>query len=185
MSRLNVCVFSLVSAGLLAVAAGSPAVAAENKPIDVSATARVISMPSPAGPTTPDIAYHGLAATNVSVGYETPGVPCGNCARGAGTPNIGLPWPVFAVQQGAMLTVSDWFESTSYTGPCETHFIMKQGGNVIATGSYHFQGGCNAGYLYGVFFTVPVPATTGFTTVIGTVHGGTNTSGADTFINVQ
>jgi hypothetical protein len=174
-----------MTAGLLAVAVVSPAAAADNKPIDVSATARVISMPSPTGPAAPDIAYHGLAATNVSVGYDTPGVPCGNCAKGAGTPNIGLPWPVFAVQSGATLTISTWFESTTYTGPCEAHFFMKQSDVVIATGAYRFQGGCNAGYLYGVFFTVTAPPTTGFTTIIGTVHGGTNTSGADTFINVQ
>jgi hypothetical protein len=184
MRRLNQCAFSLITAGLLAVAVVSPAAAADV--IDVSATARGISIPSPLGPgQAPDIAYHGLAATNVSVGVETSGVPCGNCVKGGGEPNIGLPWPVFAVQSGSSLTISTWFQSTTYTGPCTAHIFVKQSDTIIDSGHYPFPGGCKAGYLFGVFFTVTAPSTTGFTTVIGTVSGGSNTSGADTFINVQ
>jgi hypothetical protein len=184
MRRLNLLAYSLTAAGLLTITASTPAVAAE--PIDVSASARMISRQSPTGPTAPDIAYHGLAATNVSVGPETSGLPCGECVPGADGNSIGLPWPVFAVSQGETLTVSTWFEATSYTGPCTAALIMKQGNTVVAKGSLPFPGGCNAGYLYGVFFTVPVPVTTGYTVVIGTVSGGgVNKSGADTFINVQ
>jgi hypothetical protein len=62
---------------------------------------------------------------------------------------------------------------------------MKQGNTTIATASYDNTGGCTAGSLYGVFFTVPVPTSTGFTTVIGTISGGPNKSGAVTFLNVQ
>ena len=178
MRRLNLTVFSLMTAGLLAVAA-VPAKAATESNV------RVVSMPSPTGPHQPNAQYAGLDETNVTVGIETSGVPCGNCVGGAGAPNIGLPWPVFAVSQGQTLTVSTWFEATSYTGPCTAGLIMKQGNTVIYSSYYPFQGGCNAGYLYGVFFTVPVPSTTGFTTVIGTVTGGVNKSGSDTFINVQ
>src|SRR5579871_125910 len=105
-----------ITAGLLMVAQVSPA--ADRKPIDVSASARMISMPSPSGAVEPNTNYNGLAATNVTVGLSTSGVPCGNCVAGAGSPNIGLPWPVFAVQQGGILTVSTWFESTSYNGSC-------------------------------------------------------------------
>ncbi len=180
MRKLNLSVFSLMTAGLMAIAVVAPVKAA-----DVSKTARVISMPSPAGAAKPDTSYNGLDATNVTVGVETSGVPCGNCVGGAGFPNIGLPWPVFSVSQGETLTISTWFESTTYTGPCTAGLIVKQGNTVVDSATYPFQGGCNAGYLYGVFFTVPVPTTTGFTTVIGTVTGGTNKTGADTFINVQ
>jgi len=175
-----------MTAGLTALAVVSPAAASDNKPVDVSATGRMISRPSPSGPASPDQStYNGLAATNVSVGPETPGLPCGECVPGAGGNNIGLPWPVFRVPSGAPLTVSTWFESTLYTGPCTAEIILKQGKDVVATGSFAFPGGCNAGFLYGVFFTVPAPATIGFTTVIGSIHGGTNLSGADTFINVH
>ena len=184
MRRLNLYAFSL-TAGLMAVAAVSPAMAA-NKPIDVSATARVVTMPSPTGAAMPNSSYTGLAENNVKVGIATSGVPCGNCVGGAGTPNIGLPWPIFAVSSGSTLTVSTWFESTTYTGSCTAGLIMKQGNTVVSSATFPFPGGCNAGFLYGVFFTVAAPATTGFTTVIGTVSGGgVNKSGADTFINVQ
>ncbi len=178
--------FSLMAAGFIAVAAVSPAVA-DDKPIDASATARGISMPNPNhAAVVPDVSYGGLAETTVTVGLETTNLPCGNCVGGAGTPNIGLPWPVFAVQQGQTMTISTWFESTMYTGPCTAGIIMKQGASVIYSATYPFPGGCNTGYLYGVFFNVPVPATTGFTTVIGTISGGgTNKSGTATFINVQ
>ena len=77
------------------------------------------------------------------------------------------------------------WESTSYTGPCTSVLILKQGSAVVFSTSFPFPGGCAAGGLYGVIYTVPAPSTTGFTAVIGTVHGGSNTSGADTFINIQ
>jgi hypothetical protein len=186
MRKLNMCAFSLMTAGLMAVAVVSPAAAADKKPIDVSKTARMISVASPSGPRAQQTSYSGLAATNVSVGPETTGVPCGECVPGAGGNNIGLPWPLFAVESGSTLTVSTWFESTSYTGSCTAGIILSQGATVVATGEYPFPGGCAAGFLYGVFFTVPAPATTGFTTVVGTINGGgINKSGADTFINVQ
>jgi hypothetical protein len=185
MRKLNVCAFSLMTAGLMTVAAVSPAAAADNKPIDVSATARVISIQKPTGAAKPDTSYSGLAATNVSVGPETSGVPCGECVPGAGGNTIGLPWPEFAIPSGTTMTVSTWFEATTYTGACTAGLIMEQGNKVVATGTYSFPGGCNAGYLYGVFFTVPAPATTGFTSVVGTISGGANKSGADTFINIQ
>lgn len=185
MRGLKLSAFSFATAGLVAVALVSPAAAADRKPIDVSATARVISTRSATGAAMPNAAYNGLAETNVTVGIETPGVPCGECVPRVPGNNIGLPWPVFAVQQGQTLTISTWFESTTYTGACTAGLIMKQAGAVIATATYPFQGGCEAGFLYGVFFTVPVPDTTGFTTVIGTISGGTNKSGGDTFINVQ
>jgi len=175
-----------MTAGLAAVAVVSPAVAADSKPLDVSASARVISMPSPFGAAQPDTSYGGLAETTVTVGPETTGVPCGQCVTGASTNNIGLPWPIFAVPQGTTLTVSTWFQSTSYTGSCTAGIILKQGATVISNGSYPFPGGCTAGYLYGVFFTVPAPTTTGFTQIIGEISGGgANKSGASTFINVQ
>jgi hypothetical protein len=181
MRRLNVCAFSLMTAGLMAIAAASPA-AAEDKPISV----RVISMAKPTGPSrTPATAYNGLATTNVTVGVDTPGVPCGNCVDGAGTPNIGVPWPQFAYAPGTTLTISDLWEATTYTGECTAQILLKQGGAVVFSTSFAFPGGCAAGGLYGVIFTVPAPATTGFTTIIGNVHGGTNLSGADTFINVE
>jgi hypothetical protein len=82
------------------------------------------------------------------------------------------------------MTVSTWFQSTAWTGPCTAGLIMKQGSTIIASATYPFPGGCNAGYLYGVFFTVPATSS-GFTTVIGTISGGPNKSGADTFINIQ
>jgi hypothetical protein len=180
--RLYAC--SLMTAGFMAIAAVSPAAAA-NKPIDVSSSARMVSMQSPTH-SLPGAAFGGLAETTVTVGLDTSGLPCGNCVGGAGTPNIGLPWPVFAVQQGQTLSVSTWFESTMYTGPCTAGMIMKQGNTIVATGTLPFPGGCNAGFLYGVFFTLPVPTTTGYTDVIGTVSGGgTNKSGASTFINIQ
>jgi|HubBroStandDraft_1064217.scaffolds.fasta_scaffold00504_5 hypothetical protein len=185
MRRLNLCAFSLTTAGLMALAVVTPAAAADRKPIDVSATARVISMPSPTGAAVPNTSYAGLDETNVTVGIATGGVPCGNCVGGAGTPNIGLPWPIFSVSQGQTLTISTWFEATTYTGPCTAGLIVKQGATIVATATYPFPGGCNAGYLYGVFFDLPVPTTTGFTTVIGSVTGGPNKSGSDTFLNVQ
>ena len=178
MRRVSVYALSLTAAGLVALAMPPLAVADDATPV-------VISVPSPAaGHISLDTHYAGLDETNVTVGVETAGVPCGNCVRQAGTPNIGLPWPVFTVPQDTMMTVSTWFESTTYNGPCTAGVILKQGNTVVYTGSYAFQGGCQAGYLYGVNFDVPAPATTGFTTVIGTVSGGTNKSGADTFINV-
>jgi len=180
MRRLNLSVFSLMTAGLMAIAVVSPASAA-----DVSNTARVISIPSPTGAARPNTSYTGLAETNVSVGPETSGVPCGECVPGAGGNTIGLPWPLFAIAQGTTMTISTWFEATSYSGPCTAGIILKQGNVVIDSATYPFPGGCNAGYLYGVFFTVPAPATTGLTTVIGTVTGGTSKSGADTLINIQ
>ena len=106
MRRLNVCAVSLMSAGLAAFAVVSPAAAADSKPLDVSASARVISMPSPFGAAQPDASFGGLAETTVSVGPETAGVPCGQCVTGASLNNIGLPWPIFAVPQGTTLTVS-------------------------------------------------------------------------------
>jgi hypothetical protein len=175
-------VFSLIAAILAAVA---PAAAADNMPLDVSASARAISIPSATGAAVPDTKYAGLAETNVSVGMQTTGLPCANCVSHAGTPSIGLPWPVFNVAQGSILTISTWFEATSYTGPCTAGLIMKQGNTTITTASYANPGGCTAGSLYGVFFTVPVPTSTGFTTVIGTISGGPNKSGAVTFVNVQ
>lgn len=184
MRNFRLYAFSFIAAGLMATTATSPAAAA-TKPIDVSDTARMISAKSPNGPSVPSTSYAGLAETNVSVGLATSGVPCGECIPGVRGNNIGLPWPIFAVSQGQTLTVSTWFESTMYTGTCSAEFIMKQGNTVVASGSYPFPGGCAAGYLYGVFFTVPVPTTTGFTTVIGSIHGGSNVSGANTFLNVQ
>jgi hypothetical protein len=186
MRKLNVCAFSLMTAGLMTVAVVSPAAAADKKTIDVSGTARMISTHSPVGAVMPNTSYSGLAATNVSVGPETTGVPCGECVPTADGNNIGLPWPLFAVETGSTLSISTWFESTSYTGACTAGIILTQGTTTVATGEYAFPGGCNAGYLYGVFFTVPAPATTGFTSVVGTINGGgINKSGADTFINVQ
>ncbi len=178
-------VFSSIAAGLAVLSSVPPAAAADDKPIDVSASARAISMPSPTGAAVPDARYAGLAETNVSVGIITQGLPCGNCVSHAGTPNIGLPWPVFSVSQGQTLSISTWFEATTYTGPCTAGLIMKQGNTIVATASYPYPGGCNGGYSYGVFFDVPVPTTTGFTTVIGTISGGPNKSGASTFLNVQ
>jgi len=162
-----------------------PAVAAGQIPIDVSASGRAISAPNPTGPLPPDATNNGLAATNVSVGIEAAGVPCENCVLHGGTPNVGLPFPIFAVSKGSILTVSTWFQSTSYTGPCTASFVMKQGSSIVASGSYPYPGGCMAGQLYGVFFTVPVPTTTGQTGVIGSVTGGANKSSAVTAINVQ
>lgn len=179
MRRFNISVLSGLATGLMALAAASPAAAADSKEV------RVISVPSPTGAAAPDASYAGLDETNVTVGPETSGVPCGECVPGAGGNNIGLPWPLFAIPAGTTMTISTWFQSVSYTGPCTAGLILKQGPNVIYTNSYNFQGGCNAGFLYGVFFTVPAPATTGFTTVIGTITGGVNKSGADTFINIQ
>jgi hypothetical protein len=185
MRRLNLCAFSLMTAGLTALAVVSPAAAADSKVIDVSATARVISIQKPTGAAKPDTDYSGLAATNVSVGPETSGLPCGECVPGAGGNSIGLPWPEFAIPSGTTLTVSTWFEATTYTGACTAGVILMQGNTLVAKGTYPFPGGCNAGYLYGVFFTIPAPATTGFTSVVGTISGGNNKSGADTFINIQ
>lgn len=184
MKILRTCAYSSIAAGFMALVSLTPALAAD-QPIDVSTTAQFIAMPSPTGPSTSNTSYNGLAETNVSVGFATPGLPCGNCVGGAGTPNIGLPWPVFAVNGGSILTASTWFESTMYTGPCTAGLIVKQGTQVVSAGSFPLPGGCQAGFLYGVFFTIRAPNTTGFTTVIGTVSGGTNKSGADTFINVQ
>ena len=87
MRKLNMCAFSLMTAGLMAVAVVSPAAAADKKPIDVSKTARMISVASPSGPRAQQTSYSGLAATNVSVGPETTGVPCGECVPGAGGNN--------------------------------------------------------------------------------------------------
>jgi hypothetical protein len=185
MRRLNLCASSLMTAGLLSVAAASPAAAADKRPIDVSASARVISIPSPSGAVPQDTTYAGLAETMVSVGLDTAGVPCAQCVPGAGGNNIGLPWPVFAIPQGATMSISTWFESTSYTGPCTAGLFVKQGSTVVASGSFPFPGGCQSGNLYGVFFTVPAPTTTGYTSVTGAITGGTNKSGAITFINVQ
>ncbi|MGA2131487.1 MAG: hypothetical protein ABSH50_04155 [Bryobacteraceae bacterium] len=178
--------FSLISAGFLAVASASPALA-EDKPVDVSATARGISMPSPthASPS-PDNAYGGLAMTIVAIGEETSGVPCGQCVPTAGGNNIGLPWPVFTLEQGETMSVSTWFASSTYTGPCTVGLLLKNSGTIVASGSYPWPGGCEAGYLYGVIFTVPVPTKTGFTQVIGQIAGGgTNKSGTVSFIDVQ
>ncbi len=121
----------------------------------------------------------------MSVGLATPGLPCGNCVGGADTPNIGLPWPRFTVKQGQTLAISTWFESTTYTGPCTAGLLPKQDGKVVTSGSFPFPGGCAAGFLNGVFFTVPVPTGTGLTTVTGLVSGGTNKSGAITLLNVR
>jgi hypothetical protein len=180
MRKFSMLGISLMTAGLVAVAVVSPASAA-----DYSNTARMISIPSPTGPSHSNTAYNGLAATNVSVGPETSGLPCGECVPGAGGNSIGLPWPEFLIPAGTTMTISTWFQSTSYTGTCTAAIILKQGNTVIDNAQYPFPGGCNAGYLYGVFFTVPAPATTGYTTVIGSIQGGTNKSGADTFINVE
>jgi hypothetical protein len=186
MQMTNLCAFSLMTAGLMAVALVSPAVAEDNTPVDVSATARVFSMPSPTVAAVPDTGGGGLAATNVSVGLETHNLPCVDCVHGAGTPNIGLPFPVFSVSQGAVLTVSDLFEATSYTGPCTAAFVLKQNDSVVAKGSFPITNGCQAGMLYGVSFNVPVPTTTGPTTVIGWVSGSPNIkSGAIAFIKVN
>jgi len=167
------------------VAAVPPAVAADSTPVDVSATARTVSVWNPASVVAPGNTFAGLAETNVSVGIKTPGVPCENCVRSAGGNNVGLPWPVFAVSQGQSLTVSTWFQSVSYAGPCTAAFLMEQASGVVATGSYTYPNGCTAGTLEGVFFDLPVPATTGFTTVIGTVSDGSAKSSAVTFIYVQ
>jgi hypothetical protein len=186
MRKLNLSAISL-AAGLMTLITVSPASAAgTKKPIDFSSTARVIAIPSPTAGQGRQSAYHGLSATNVTVGVETPGVPCGNCIRGAGQPNIGLPWPVFAVTQGTSTTMSVWFEDTLYTGVCTTGLLLKNGPQVVSESSYVFPGGCQPGFLYGVFFTVDTTELpTGFTTVIGSIHGGTNESGANTFINIQ
>jgi len=121
----------------------------------------------------------------VTVGMETAGVPCVDCVPGAGTPNIGLAWPVFTVSAGSTLSITSLWQSTNYTGPCTSVLILKQGNTVVFSTSFPFPGGCASGGLYGVIYTVPAPRTTGFTTVIGTITGGTNKSGANTFINVQ
>ncbi len=181
MRRLNLCVFSLITAGLAAVV---PA-AADDQLVDVSATARMISMPSPNTAVPSGFNYKGLAETSVIAGLETPGVPCANCVAGASTPNIGAPWPVFAVQRGQTLNISTWFESTAYTGPCTASILLKQNGKPVATGSFPLPNGCGADIRYGIFFTVPVPNGAGLTTVTGMVSGGTNKSGAITLLNVQ
>lgn len=184
MRRFDLCFSSFLTAGLMLAATVTPSTAAE-KPYDASASARVVSVPIPAGAVKPESSYAGLAEATVTVGLETLGVPCGECVPGVSGNNIGLPWPLFTVSQGETLSVSTWFESTLYSGACTAEFIMKQGTTVVASGVYPFPGGCTPGYLYGVFFTVPVPTTTGFTTVIGSIHGGPNTSGVNTFLNVQ
>ncbi len=56
MRRLYLCVFSLITAGLAAVV---PA-AADDQPVDVSATTRMISMPSPNAAEPSDSNYKGL-----------------------------------------------------------------------------------------------------------------------------
>lgn len=174
---------SSIAAGLLAVAAVAPAQAGEV--LDVSSTARFVKIPRPGGALPSNTQFGGLAETTVSVGLETSGVPCGNCVP-ASEPNIGLPWPVFAVSQGQTMSISTWFEATEYTGPCTGGILLKQGGTVVASGTLPFPGGCEAGFLYGIFFTVPAPTTTGYTTVIGMVAGGgTNKSGAETAVNIQ
>ena len=80
MRTLNLCVFSLITAGLAAVV---PA-AADDQPVDVSATARMISMPSPNAAVPSDSNYNGLEEATVSVGLATPGVPCGRLCRWRG-----------------------------------------------------------------------------------------------------
>jgi hypothetical protein len=181
MRRLNVFAFSAMAPALIAIAVAFPAAAEDN---GASATPQFFSIPRPGG-VSPNTAYRGLAATNVSVGIDTAGLPCANCVSGAGTPNLGIPWPVFLVTPGQALTITDLWESTSYTGPCAAELLLKQGSTVVYSTSFAFPGGCTAGELYGVIFQVPAPATTGFTTVIATVHGGPNVSGADTFINIE
>ena len=166
------------------IAVVTPARAADAKPIDVSSTARVISMPSPAGPG-PDFTHNGLEATGITVGFLTPGVPCGDCVAGAGQPNIGLPWPVFTVLQGSTITITVLFESTVYSGPCGAGFQAKQGATTLLTGFFRFPGGCAPNSLYGVIFTAPVPTSPGFTTVTGEVGGGTNRSAAITFMGIR
>jgi hypothetical protein len=159
--------------------------AAAEDPIDISAGAQGISVPHP-GTVTSDVAYQGLAATNVTVGIASPGVPCGNCVRNAGQPNIGLPWPVFDIAQGARATITVLFESQLYTGACTAGIILQQNGKPIATGHYPFPGGCLPHYLYAVWFPISILSSPGFTSVIGVVAGGgTNKSGADTLINIQ
>jgi hypothetical protein len=181
MRRLNVFAFSLMAPALMAIAAASPAAADGN---DASTTPRFFSVHRPSG-VAPNSAYQGLAATNVTVGVETEGVPCANCVSGAGTPNLGIAWPVFLVSPRSALTITHLWESTSYTGPCTAELILKQGATVVYSTSFAFPGGCVAGELYGVSFPVTAPRTTGFTVVIGSVHGGSNVSGADSFINIQ
>jgi len=178
--------FSLMAAGFLAVAAVSPS-AAEDKVIDVSASARGVSMPAPMhGTPTPENQFGGLAMTLVAVGPETTGVPCGQCVPGVTGNNIGLPWPVFTVSQGETMSISTWFASSTYTGPCTVGLDLKNAGAIVASGTYPWPGGCQAGYLYGVIFTVPVPTATGFTQVIGKIAGGgVNKSGLNNFIDVQ
>jgi len=183
--RLHAIAF--LTGGLSAVAVISP-VRAQDRPADMSSSVRTFSVPMPAPHPSPVPAnqYGGLAMTIVAVGEETPGVPCQQCVARAGEPNIGLPWPVFTVQQGDILSISTWFESSTYTGPCTIALILKNGGNVVYSGTFPWPGGCQAGNLYGAIFTVPAPTATGFTQVIGKIAGGgVNKSGTVTFIDVQ
>jgi len=177
---------TLLAAALLALAMVSPAPAADDPPADYSAGAHGVSRPIPGGAVSPDSSsYKGLAETLVTAGLQTTGVPCADCALGAEDPNIGLPWPVFSVSQGQTMTISTWWEATTYSGDCTADLTLKQGKKVIGTATYSYPGGCAAGNSYGAIFTVAVPKDKGLTTVIGSVEGGENQSSATTHINVQ
>ena len=184
MRNFRLYAFSFIAAGLMATTATSPAAAA-TKPIDVSDTARMISAKSPNGPSVPSTSYAGLAETNVSVGLATSGVPCGECIPACLVTISACLGRFSRFTKDRRLRFPRGSNRPSIPARAPLSLIMKQGNTVVASASYPFPGGCAAGYLYGVFFTVPVPTTTGFTTVIGTIRGGSNVSGANTFLNVQ
>ena len=182
MRRLNLCVFSLITAGLAAVV---PA-AADDQPVDVSATARMISMPSPNAAVPSDSNYKGLEETSVIAGLATPGVPCANCVAGADTPNIGLPWPVFTVQQRPDAGYFDMVRiDRLYRALHCQHSAEARTANLSLPARFRFRVAVPPAFCTGSSLPFQCPTANGLTTVTGLVSGGTNKSGAITLLNVR
>jgi hypothetical protein len=122
-----------------------------------------------------------IGPASISIGSETPGLPCSNCGSSGLGANIAIPAPMYAVPRSEPLTVTLVTENVNYTGACTFEYAIKQGATKIASGSRSPSGGCaappGAGFVTAWNLDLPAEVTPGLAVVVGALVAGSNTYG--------
>ncbi len=114
----------------------------------------VISFPHRAAAVAADATYQGIAATSVTISFETfdgvPVPPCFDCVPGVtGTVTFGAPYYLLGLPGGhGPLYVTLMIEDTDYTGPCSGVFELLQDSVPAHYATQAIPGGCVAGTDY-------------------------------------
>lgn len=106
-----------------------------------------------------------VLATDISVGFTQPGVPCYQCDPLGGY-TIATPIPEALLTSGAAITYTFQFQDLSYSGSCTAAFVLLQGQTVLQSGTAPGLN-CQAGTVNYVTWSGGAPSASGAASMIG------------------